>query len=76
MTFGQRTFCPGRRFGVNGYGWCDQASNRSLGFALAMPSMNRPGECTGRMPSGLSVPRAEVSPAATSARGLPALIPA
>src|SRR5918996_2801138 len=75
VMFGQRTFCDGFRFGVNGYGWCDQASNLSLGFALASSSTNLPGEWTGRTPFGLSVPRAEVSPIATSARGLPALMP-
>ena len=75
VTFGQRTFCEGLRFGVNGYGWCDQASNFSRGLAFASSSTNLPGECTGRTPFGLSVPRADVSPMATSARVLPALIP-
>src|ERR687896_1387075 len=70
VTFGQRTFCDGLRFGVNGYGWCEYASNLSLGFAFASSSTNRPGEWERRIPLGLSVPRADVSPIATSARGL------
>ena len=43
-TFGHFTICDGFEFGLKGYGWCDQASNFSLGFALATSSANLPGE--------------------------------
>ena len=36
VTFGQRTFCDGLRFGVNGYGWCEYALN-SAWLALRPP---------------------------------------
>ena len=74
-TFGHFTTCEGREFGLVGYGWCDHASNFSLGFAFATSSANFPGECVGRMPAALSLPRADVSPIAICARGFPALIP-
>src|SRR5918996_4595084 len=75
-TFGQRTRWFGRRLGTDGYGWCDQASNLSRGFALATSSANLPGEWVGRMPVALSLPRAEVSPMPTLAIRFPALMPA
>ena len=52
-TFGHFTTCDGGEFGLNGYGWCDQASNFSRGFAFATSSANLPGECVGRSPVGL-----------------------
>ena len=76
-TFGHFTTCDGAEFGWNGYGWCAHASNRSLRFAFATSSANFPGECVSETPwTGLSRPRAEVSPIATFASGFPALIPA
>src|ERR687891_815677 len=56
-TFGHFTSCDGRMFGVDGYGWCDQASNLRRGLALATSSANLPGEWIGRIPVGLSLPR-------------------
>src|SRR6187455_3327324 len=75
-TFGHLTTWEGGAVGTVGYGWCDQASNFSLGFAFATSSANVPGEWIGRTPVALSLPRGEVSPMATFACGLPALIPA
>ena len=43
-TFGHLTSCVGLLFGFEGYGWCAQASNLSLGFAFATSSANLPGE--------------------------------
>ena len=74
-TFGHLTRCVGGEFGLNGYGWCDQASNLRRGFAFATSSANVPGVWLGRRPVGLSLPRADVSPIATSACRFPALIP-
>ena len=74
-TFGHFTGWDGGKFGVDGYGWCDQASNLRRGLAFATSSANLPGECIGRIPVGLSLPRAEVSPMATFALRFPALIP-
>src|SRR5918994_802108 len=62
--------------GIDGYGWCDQASNLSRGFALATSSANLPGEWVGRIPVALSLPRADVSPMPTLAIRFPALMPA
>ena len=64
-TLGHFTICEGGDVGTVGYGWCDQASNLSLGFAFATSSANLPGEWVGRIPVALSLPRAEVSPIAT-----------
>ncbi len=75
-TFGHLRTCEGGAVGRVGYGWCDHASNLSLGFAFATSSANLPGEWIGRTPVALSLPRADVSPIATFDCGLPALIPA
>src|SRR5262245_33218040 len=75
-TFGHFTTCEGGAVGRVGYGWCDHASNLSLGLAFATSSANLPGEWMGRRPVALSLPRAEVSPIATFACALPALMPA
>src|SRR5262245_58879332 len=76
-TFGQRTFCVGFIRTGTGYGWCAQASNFRRGFACATSCAKRPGECVPDLPaSGLSRPADEVSPMPTSARELPALMPA
>ena len=74
-TLGHFTTWEGGELGTDGYGWCDHASNLSFGLAFATSSANLPGEWMGRMPVALSLPRADVSPIATSERGLPALIP-
>src|ERR671910_809222 len=74
-TFGHLTTWVGGEFGLEGYGLCDQASNLRRGFAFATSSANLPGVCVGRRPVGLSLPRADVSPIATCACGLPALMP-
>ena len=46
-TFGHFTTCDGGEFGLNGYGWCDHASNFSLGFAFATSSANLAGRVRG-----------------------------
>jgi len=75
-TFGHFTSCVGLLFGLDGYGWCAQASNLSLGFAFATSSANLPGECVSDTPgTRRSRPRADVSPMAIFASGLPDLIP-
>ena len=76
VTFGQSTFWSGRSHGDVGYGCCAQASNRSLGSACASSSANLAGETDPDTPARTWLrPRADVSPIATSACGLPALIP-
>ena len=40
-------------FGLNGYGWCDQASNLRRGFAFATSSANLPGVVRRAQPVGL-----------------------
>src|SRR5438093_8136660 len=77
VTLGQRTRWSGFMFGTVGYGWWAQASNLSLGSAFATNSANLPGERLALTPRrSLSRPRAEVSPIATCAALLPALMPA
>ena len=76
-TFGHSTFCVGLPFTGTGYGWWAQASNLRCLFALATPSANVPGRTESVAPAlGLLRPFEEVSPIATSAFELPALIPA
>src|SRR5436189_3171343 len=76
VTFGYRTFWSGGRLGDVGYGWCAHASNLRPG-TLPSSRANVPGAMLALLPlRGLSRPRAEVSPIATWADGLPALIPA
>src|SRR5947199_9912854 len=75
VTFGYRTFCSGGRFGDVGYGWCAQASNFRPG-CCGRRRANVPGAIDALTPeSGLSRPRADVSPIATLAARFPALIP-
>ncbi len=76
VTFGHLTFCVGFRLTGNGYGCWAHASNFSLLFAFATSSANFPGDTLSVPVFFLSFPVDEVSPTATSAFGLPALIPA
>src|SRR5436190_4117239 len=76
VTFGHLTICVGPSCGDVGYGWVAQASNLTFGVAFARRRANVPGETDPLRPgSCLSRPRLDVSPAATSASGFPALIP-
>ena len=76
-TFGQSTFWVGFWFTGTGYGWWAQASNFRRLFALATPSANVPGRTESVAPAfRLLRPLEDVSPMATSAFELPALIPA
>ena len=76
-TLGHSTFCVGFWFTGTGYGCCAQASNLSFLFALATSWANVPGRTESLAPpTFLSRPLEDVSPIATSAFGLPALIPA
>ncbi len=77
VTFGHLTFCVGPRNGSVGYGCVAHASNFSFGSSFASRYAKLPGETESDWRAdGLSRPRFEVSPTATSAFGLPALIPA
>src|SRR5262245_1354308 len=76
VTFGNRPCCVGGRPGCVGYGWCAHASNFSP-FTLDSSCAKRPGDSLGWTPvTALSCPRGDVSPNATCAVGLAALIPA
>jgi hypothetical protein len=76
-TFGYRTFWPGPWLTGTGYGCCAHASNLSRLFAWARSRANVPGVTESVAPAlRRSRPFDEVSPIATSALGLPALIPA
>ena len=77
VTFGYRTFWFGPWLTGTGYGCCAQASNLSFLFACARSLANVPGRVESVAPFLFtSRPLDEVSPIATSAFGLPALMPA
>src|SRR4051812_3983040 len=77
VTFGYAALAFGPRRGSVGYGCVAQASNGSFGSACESRWANVAGATVSlAIPlAGLLRPRFEVSPAATSASGLPALIP-
>src|SRR3990170_5175528 len=72
-TFGHWTSWFGLELGFDGYGWCAQAANLRFGLAFATSSANLPGEWSGRSPPGRSLPRADASPMAARAQGVPGL---
>src|SRR5690348_14752935 len=75
-TFGYATFWFGPRWYSLGYGWIDHAVNGSFGFASETRRANVAGAVESWIPARWTLaPRLDVSPAATWARGLPALIP-